>query len=106
MKNYYKEWIEIISQLKKYQSIVVWVPFNEAWGQFDTKTVADFTKNMDPTRLVNAASGGNWIKGAGEILDTPVPTGGGHCNSRCKAYPAKPSYRGGRRHNTNAPVPP
>lgn len=70
MNNYYKEWTEIISQLKKYQSIVVWVPFNEAWGQFDTKTVADFTKTMDPTRLVNAASGGNWIKGAGEVLDT------------------------------------
>ena len=68
--NYYKEWTEIISQLKKFQSIVVWVPFNEAWGQFDTGMVADFTKAIDPTRLVNAASGGNWIKGAGDILDS------------------------------------
>ncbi len=70
--NYYKEWKEIISQRKKFQSIVVWVPFNEAWGQFDTKAVADFTKAQDPTRLVNAASGGNWVKGAGDILDTHV----------------------------------
>ena len=68
--NYYKEWSEIISQLRKFQSIVVWVPFNEAWGQFDTKAVAEFTKAQDPTRLVNAASGGNWIEGAGDILDT------------------------------------
>lgn len=68
--NYYKEWTEIVAQLAKFQSIVVWVPFNEAWGQFDTKTVADYTKALDPTRLVNAASGGNWIEGAGDILDT------------------------------------
>lgn len=68
--NYYKEWTEIISQFRKFQSIVVWVPFNEAWGQFDTKAVADYTKSLDPSRLVNAASGGNWIEGAGEILDS------------------------------------
>lgn len=68
--NYYKEWTEIINQFRKFQSIVVWVPFNEAWGQFDTKAVADYTKSLDPSRLVNAASGGNWIEGAGEILDS------------------------------------
>lgn len=68
--NYYKEWGEIISQFKKFQSIVVWVPFNEAWGQFDTQAVVDFTRSQDSTRLVNAASGSNWIKGAGNILDT------------------------------------
>lgn len=68
--NYYKEWTEIINQFKKFQSIVVWVPFNEAWGQFDTKAVCEYTKALDPTRLINAASGGNWVKGAGDILDT------------------------------------
>jgi len=68
--NYYKEWTEIVAQLKKFQSIVVWVPFNEAWGQFDTKDVCDYTRLLDPTRLINAASGGNWIKDAGDILDT------------------------------------
>ena len=69
-RNYYKEWGEILAQQKKFQSIVMWVPFNEAWGQFDTKAAVDFTKAQDPTRPVNAASGGNWIKGAGEILDS------------------------------------
>jgi len=68
--NYYKEWGEIINQLKKYPSIVCWIPFNEAWGQFDTQKAVDFTKSIDSTRLVNAASGGNWIKGAGDILDS------------------------------------
>ena len=68
--NYYKEWTEIINQVKKFQCIVVWVPFNEAWGQFDTKAVADYTKALEPTRLVNAASGGNWIEGAGDLLDS------------------------------------
>ena len=68
--NYYREWGEIIAQLRKFPCIVMWVPFNEAWGQFDTKEVVDFTRACDPSRLVNAASGGNWIEGAGDILDS------------------------------------
>lgn len=66
--NYYKEWKEIIEALKNFQCIVVWVPFNEAWGQFDTKKVVDFTRGLDPTRLINAASGGNYAF-CGDILD-------------------------------------
>jgi beta-galactosidase/beta-glucuronidase len=58
-ENYYKEWAEIINQFKKFQCIVVWVPFNEAWGQFDTEKVVEFTDNLDNTRLINSASGGN-----------------------------------------------
>ena len=68
--NYYKEWGEVVAQLKKFPCIGVWVPFNEAWGQFDTQAVVDFTTAQDPTRLVNASSGGNWIKGAGDIVDS------------------------------------
>ena len=56
----YKEWKDIIEALKGFQCIVVWVPFNGAWGQFDTKVASDYTKSLDPTRLVNAASGGNF----------------------------------------------
>ena len=67
--NYYKEWAEIINQVKKFQCIVVWVPFNEGWCQFDTKKVVDFTRNLDPTRLINQSSGGNWEEGVGDILD-------------------------------------
>ena len=68
--NFRREWAGIVAQLKKHPSIVVWVPFNEAWGQFDTRDIVDFTRTLDPTRLVNAASGGNWIEGAGDILDS------------------------------------
>ena len=75
--NYYKEWAEIINQVKKFQCVVCWVPFNEAWCQFDTKAVAEFTKDLDPSRLVNAASGGNWVSGhVGDLLDShyyPMP---------------------------------
>ena len=57
--NYYHEWSEIIDNLKFFQCIIIWIPFNEAWGQFDTEKVVNFTQNKDPTRLINAASGGN-----------------------------------------------
>lgn len=66
--NYYKEWSEIIDALKGFQCIVVWVPFNEAWGQFDTKAVVDFTRKLDPTRLINQSSGGNF-EFCGDIQD-------------------------------------
>jgi alpha-N-arabinofuranosidase len=42
--NYYKEWGEIMDFCKGHPSVVVWVPFNEAWGQFDTAKVAKWTK--------------------------------------------------------------
>ena len=67
--NYYKEWGEIMNQVKKFQCIAVWVPFNENWSQFDTKEVVEFTRSKDPTRLINMASGGNWVKGCGDIMD-------------------------------------
>lgn len=67
--NYYKEWGEIMSAFKVFPCIVTWVPFNEAWGQFDTEDVVKFTRAQDPTRLINYASGGNFVKCSGDILD-------------------------------------
>lgn len=49
----------MIDALQNHPSIVMWVPFNEAWGQFDTVRVSNWIKHYDPTRLVNPASGGN-----------------------------------------------
>ena len=70
-ENFVSEWSDVVLQHKKFPCIVVWVPFNEGWGQFNTKGVVDMTKELDPTRLVNMASGGNWISGGiGEILDS------------------------------------
>ena len=73
---YYKEWQQIMDALRFFPSIGVWVPFNEAWGQFDTETVAEWTAAYDPTRLINAASGGN-LRLCGDILDIhnyPAPS--------------------------------
>ena len=67
--NYYKEWSEIIAQVKKFPCIVMWVPFNEAWSQFDTKAAVEFTRAQDPTRLINMSSGGNWEPDCGDIMD-------------------------------------
>ena len=67
--NYYKEWGEVIAAFKGFPCIVVWVPFNEAWGQFDTEDVVQFTRAQDPTRLINYASGGNFVHCSGDILD-------------------------------------
>ena len=65
---YRKEWKEIMDHLMPYPCIQVWTPFNEAWGQYDTETIAEWTKKYDPIRLVNPASGGNH-RACGDILD-------------------------------------
>ena len=65
---YRKEWKEIIDACYSYPCIGVWIPFNEAWGQFKTPEIAEWTKQYDPTRLVNPASGGNHYP-CGDILD-------------------------------------
>ena len=65
---YKKEWSEIINTLKNQPCIGVWVPFNESWGQFKTMEIVEMTKKLDPTRLVNPASGGNFYL-TGDILD-------------------------------------
>ena len=67
------EWKEIINEFKFFPSIVVWVPFNEAWGQFKTGEITKMTRDLDATRLINSASGGNFeMEGStvvGDILD-------------------------------------
>lgn len=65
---YRKEWKEIMDCLYSYPCIGTWIPFNEAWGQFKTPEIAEWTKQYDPTRLVNPASGGNHYT-CGDMLD-------------------------------------
>ncbi|MFA5210642.1 MAG: sugar-binding domain-containing protein, partial [Proteiniphilum sp.] len=66
--NFRKEWKEIMDYLYSYPSVGVWVPFNEAWGQFKTVEIVEWTKQYDPSRLVNPASGGNHFQ-TGDMLD-------------------------------------
>lgn len=67
-KIYRTEWNAIIDYLYNFPCIVVWVPFNEAWGQFKTVEITNWTMQKDPSRLVNSASGGNFHE-VGHILD-------------------------------------
>lgn len=48
--------------------IVIWVPFNEGWGQYDTERINSFVKHLDPTRLVNAVSGWS-LRACGDVYD-------------------------------------
>lgn len=59
---------EMIDNLENHPSIVVWVPFNEAWGQHRTVSVGEWTMKRDPSRLTNIASGGNFWP-VGDIVD-------------------------------------
>ncbi len=58
----------MIDAFYNHPSIVMWVPFNEGWGQYDTERITEWVKQYDPTRLVNNASG--WTdKGVGDVHD-------------------------------------
>ncbi|MDB5294557.1 MAG: lacZ [Phycisphaerales bacterium] len=71
---YEREWANIIEALRPFPSIVMWVPFNEGWGQSDTARIAELTKKLDPTRWVDNASG--WAdRGVGDVLDLHVYPG-------------------------------
>jgi beta-galactosidase/beta-glucuronidase len=48
--------------------IVMWVPYNEGWGQWDTWRIVDMIKTLDPSRLVDNVSG--WAdRGVGDVND-------------------------------------
>lgn len=47
----------VVDALRNHPSIVMWVPFNEGWGQHDTERYVAWLRAKDPTRLVNNASG-------------------------------------------------
>jgi len=59
---------KLINGHYNHPSIVTWIPFNEGWGQFQTKEIADFIKELDPTRLVDDPTG--WAdRGVGDVHD-------------------------------------
>ena len=57
--NFYHELKQTVSSLFNSPSIVVWVPFNEGWGQFQTKEVTKYLRSLDENRLIDSASG--WV---------------------------------------------
>lgn len=52
-----KECLETIDTLSFFPSIAIWVPFNEGWGQFDTKRITNRIQEKDKSRLIDSASG-------------------------------------------------
>lgn len=59
---------ETIDNLYNFPSIGCWVPFNEAWGQFDAKRIGEEIKTYDPSRIVDHASG--WHDQGGPELNS------------------------------------
>ena len=49
----------------------MWVPFNEGWGQFDSKRITREIKELDPTRTVDSTSG--WHdQGGGDFVSKHI----------------------------------
>ncbi|MGW5585062.1 PA14 domain-containing protein [Streptomyces sp. NPDC003857] len=68
---YEHEMKEMIDEHISSPAVVMWVVFNEGWGQYDIGRVASQAKSWDPSRLVNNMSGLNLGNdgGAGDIMD-------------------------------------
>jgi len=58
----------LIAGRGNHPSIIMWVVFNEAWGQYDTQRLTEWVGELDPTRLVNSASGWHDL-GGGDVHD-------------------------------------
>jgi hypothetical protein len=62
------ELLKMLRNLGNHPSIILWVLFNEGWGQFDTERLTQLMKATDPSRLVNSASGWTDMR-VGDIVD-------------------------------------
>jgi len=67
-ENFAAELGRMVDALRDHPSIVMWIPFNEGWGQHDTERYVAWLEAHDPTRLVDDASG--WTDhGVGDVMD-------------------------------------
>lgn len=66
----------LIRHFSHFPSIILWVVFNEGWGQYETARLTTMVKQLDPSRLVTSASG--WTdRGTGDVIDAHVYPGPG-----------------------------
>jgi hypothetical protein len=66
--NFRVELKAMVDALHNFPCIVMWIPFNEGWGQHDTVEVVKWMQEYDPTRPINEASG--WHdRGSGDVSD-------------------------------------
>ncbi len=74
-----------VEHLRNVPSLAVWVLFNEGWGQFDALRTTTLLRSLDPTRVVDHASG--WHdQGGGDLLSR-------HRYGRGPVLPRRPDRR-------------
>jgi beta-galactosidase/beta-glucuronidase len=56
-KEFEQELMALVQGRGNHPCIVMWVPYNEGWGQWDTARIVEMTRKLDPTRLVDNTSG-------------------------------------------------
>jgi hypothetical protein len=75
-KEFEQELTALVQGRGNHPCIVMWVPYNEGWGQWDTARIVDMIKKLDPTRLVDNTSG--WSdRGVGDVNDMHMYPGPG-----------------------------
>lgn len=67
-RNFETELLRMVENLENHPSIIMWVLFNEGWGQYDSERLTAWLKTLDPTRLVNHASGWTDMR-VGDVVD-------------------------------------
>jgi beta-galactosidase/beta-glucuronidase len=70
-----REWKDEMDHLFNVPSIVMWIPYNESWGQPDAEYTDDtlrWTKRYDPTRLVGGPSGWSDFEGGDSVVKGEV----------------------------------
>lgn len=71
---------QMIEEHGNHPSIVMWVPFNEGWGRFDTTRITSLVDELNPSRLVDGMSGMNICgcdPGNGDVIDWHLYPGPG-----------------------------
>lgn len=68
--SYYEvELRQMFDSLDMFPCIVMWIPFNEGWGQFDTYRIVDLCRKLDPTRVITCTSGWADRPECGDVRD-------------------------------------
>lgn len=67
-RDFESELLHMLDNLQNHPAIITWVLFNEGWGQFDTESLTRWAKSLDPSRLVDDASGWTDMR-VGDLID-------------------------------------
>ncbi len=59
----------MMDTLHNHPAVVMWIVFNEAWGQHDTERIGQWAVDYDSSRLISIASGWTDLQDFGDIRD-------------------------------------